>query len=238
MRCWWLIVLTACAEGGSPNNGDAAIDAPDCPMQTFYRDVDGDGHGDATKTVSACEQPSDAVASKDDCDDTNEQRFPGNAELCDGIDNDCATATAETCPANCQPFRRAAPDNKKVYLMCGGATSWANAHTICVGAQYKLAQIESAAENEFIRSTGATLYGSVDLHIGGSDSTTEGMWIWDGSDPFWMGGAGGTAIMNRYANWVSGEPNNNSNEDCAEMKPNGQWNDGGCGDNQRFVCRR
>lgn len=31
----------------------------------------------------------------DDCDDNNKQRFPGNTELCDGIDNDCRSDTAD-----------------------------------------------------------------------------------------------------------------------------------------------
>ena len=42
-------------------------------------DNDGDGHGS-----SAC-----AAAPGDDCDDTQAAIFPGAAELCDGIDNDC-----------------------------------------------------------------------------------------------------------------------------------------------------
>jgi hypothetical protein len=45
------------------------------------KDADGDGHAD-----SAC---ADVAAKGDDCDDANEHTFPGAAELCDGLDNDC-----------------------------------------------------------------------------------------------------------------------------------------------------
>jgi hypothetical protein len=237
-RGWLLCLLAACAEGGAPGGGgDGGRDAP-CTPKTFFTDSDGDLHGDASRMMSACEQPAGTVTASDDCDDTTAQRYPGLAEICDGLDNDCNSGTAETCPAGCSPLRRPAPDDKKTYLFCNAGVAWTTARATCAGAQYKLVQIEDAAENGFIRTTANTLFGGVDLHIGGSDAVTEGMWIWDGSDPFWTGGSGGAPVMNRYANWTAGEPNDDGTEDCAEMKPTGQWNDGSCGDGQRFVCRR
>ncbi len=238
VRGWPLVLLAACAEGGNPDGPtDGSVDSA-CTLKAFFTDGDGDLHGDASRMMLACEAPPGTVTNSDDCDDGTAQRYPGLVEICDGIDNDCSGTTTEACPTGCAPIRRPAPDNARVYLMCGGGVSWTAARATCAGAQYKLAQIDDAQENAFIRNTATTLYGAVDLHIGGSDSITEGMWIWDGSDPFWMGGSGGTAIMNRYANWTPGEPNDTGTEDCAEMKPNGQWNDGNCGDGQRFVCRR
>jgi MYXO-CTERM domain-containing protein len=56
---------------------------------TYYDDDDGDGHGDASDTTSACSTPSGYTTSSDDCDDTDGTRYPGATELCDGIDNDC-----------------------------------------------------------------------------------------------------------------------------------------------------
>jgi hypothetical protein len=98
-------------------------------------------------------------------------------------------------------------------------------------------QIDSLAENTFIRTTANGLFGNATLHIGGTDQAAEGVWIWDGGDQFWQGGAGGVTVGNQFANWQGGEPNDDGTEDCAELQGNGTWNDGGCGDGQRFVCR-
>ncbi len=63
---------------------DAAIDAG-----TWYSDADGDGYGDLSSSLRACEQPSGAVADSADCDDGDAAINPGVDELCDGVDNDC-----------------------------------------------------------------------------------------------------------------------------------------------------
>jgi|GEM_PF-1069251 hypothetical protein len=58
-------------------------------IETWYRDSDADGFGDATSTVESCPQPDGYVADNTDCDDTDPATFPGAQELCDGVDNDC-----------------------------------------------------------------------------------------------------------------------------------------------------
>ncbi|RZO64665.1 MAG: hypothetical protein EVA89_04050, partial [Sandaracinaceae bacterium] len=69
------------------NDCDAGVDEG---VQTrFYRDADGDGHGLASSSVLACSAPSGHVTSMDDCDDTCGVCYPGNAEVCDGENNDC-----------------------------------------------------------------------------------------------------------------------------------------------------
>lgn len=56
----------------------------------WYADVDGDGYGDGTSSVDACEAPAGYVASGTDCDDTDSGMYPGAPEiLSDGIDQDC-----------------------------------------------------------------------------------------------------------------------------------------------------
>ncbi len=238
LRCLWLIAIAACARGGT-GAPDARTDGGDCAAQTYYRDVDGDGHGDPAGPVEACEPPAGAVASNDDCDDTTSQRRPGLPEICDGLDSDCNAATIEQCPVGCTPARRPPPDHVlRVYLVCNVSQSWVNARAICANAMYRLVQIDDAAENVFVRQTANAAFGSVDIHIGGSDLAIESTWVWDGGDPFWQGGSGGMPSGGRYANWASGEPNNNGAEDCAEMLPNGLWNDTDCTDGYRFICRR
>ena len=48
-------------------------------------DLDGDGHGDAL----SCATDATLELAYDDCDDTDPSVYPGAAEVCDGIDNDC-----------------------------------------------------------------------------------------------------------------------------------------------------
>jgi hypothetical protein len=62
-------------------------------VQTFFRDVDGDGYGveDDTEVVEGCEAPEGYTTNSEvfDCDDANADTFPEAPELCDGQDNDC-----------------------------------------------------------------------------------------------------------------------------------------------------
>lgn len=43
----------------------------DCATSTFYADQDGDGYGEASMSVEACDAPAGYVANSTDCDDTN-----------------------------------------------------------------------------------------------------------------------------------------------------------------------
>ncbi|MDY7225004.1 putative metal-binding motif-containing protein [Hyalangium rubrum] len=63
----------------------------------YYLDGDGDGAG-AGPAVMACAQPAGHVISGNDCDDTNAQRTPGKAEVCDGVDNNCVSGVDEGLP--------------------------------------------------------------------------------------------------------------------------------------------
>ena len=79
---------------GADNDCDGLIDLDDDSLDAstkvlLYVDADGDGYGDAALTQEACEAGDGLVADDTDCDDTNVDRFPGNPEVCDGVDNDC-----------------------------------------------------------------------------------------------------------------------------------------------------
>lgn len=67
---------------GLPDDGVA--------LPTWYRDLDGDGHGDPFETLDTCVQPDGYVDEGSDCDDGDDQINP-NAEdtPLDGIDQDC-----------------------------------------------------------------------------------------------------------------------------------------------------
>ncbi|AKF10409.1 serine/threonine kinase [Sandaracinus amylolyticus] len=61
-------------------------------LQTFFRDVDGDGFG--AEPVRGCSLPAGAVTEGGDCDDTAPDVRPGVPEICDdAVDNECDGAT-------------------------------------------------------------------------------------------------------------------------------------------------
>ena len=127
---WWIgaIALAAgCASGHSEDRVDGAIpaDALPCPSPgTWYEDVDQDGHGSATTAIVACDQPAGTVASSDDCNDDDPLMYPSATEYCDGVDNDCASATPDNCTFGCTPMMR---DTGRIYLWCTQNTTWTSA---------------------------------------------------------------------------------------------------------------
>jgi hypothetical protein len=63
----------------------SAVDAA-----TWYPDMDGDGFGDGSDPTPACEQPSGYLEDGTDCDDGDDDVFPGGVETCDtSYDDDC-----------------------------------------------------------------------------------------------------------------------------------------------------
>jgi uncharacterized protein (TIGR03382 family) len=55
----------------------------------WYRDADGDGYGSSQDFVCAPTRPAGYAAEPGDCDDSDPDRYPSNAESCDGLDQDC-----------------------------------------------------------------------------------------------------------------------------------------------------
>ncbi|WP_223754917.1 putative metal-binding motif-containing protein [Myxococcus sp. RHSTA-1-4] len=66
----------------------------------WYRDADGDGAQDETTLVTQCASPGADYTQRNaqafDCADNDPVRTPGKAELCDGVDNNCANGIDET----------------------------------------------------------------------------------------------------------------------------------------------
>lgn len=74
---------------GFDENCSGEIDESPVDGLTFYTDGDEDGFGDASRPLTSCEAPVDAVSNDDDCNDANAAVNPDADEVCNGIDDNC-----------------------------------------------------------------------------------------------------------------------------------------------------
>ena len=73
--------------------GTTDIDATD--SLTWYEDSDSDSFGNSAVSALACTEPSGYVADNTDCNDTNTGINPGEAEACNGADDNCSGVADE-----------------------------------------------------------------------------------------------------------------------------------------------
>ncbi|XP_070539925.1 galactose-specific lectin nattectin-like [Ptychodera flava] len=103
--------------------------------------------------------------------------------------------------------------------------SWASAKTECSSRGGKLATIDDAFEDAYLREF-ARLEG--DLWIGFNDQLTLNFWRWDN----------GSSV--NYFNWYPGRPSTSSSTRCAYMRRvyNGQWYDSSCTNLRGYICEK
>lgn len=84
--------------------GDLNVDngygaSNECTSRNFYCDADGDGEAGAALSGTCdwygCVPTGCFLTPGQDCDDNDPNRFTTNPEVCDGIDNDCNSATVD-----------------------------------------------------------------------------------------------------------------------------------------------
>ena len=73
---------------GLDDDCDARVDEDAVVGIESWVDADEDGYG-AGVSESSCEVPEGRVTVDGDCDDEDDDRFPGAQEVCDGVDQDC-----------------------------------------------------------------------------------------------------------------------------------------------------
>jgi MYXO-CTERM domain-containing protein len=74
---------------GVDEDCDGDIDNDPVGGQTYFLDSDDDGFGNTDFEIQACSLPNFASEVGGDCNDNNDNVFPGNDEFCDNVDNDC-----------------------------------------------------------------------------------------------------------------------------------------------------
>ncbi len=68
---------------------DGVVDEDATDTTIFYPDADGDGHGEPSASLAACDEPAGWSSVADDCDDTDAAVSPSALEVCDTVDQDC-----------------------------------------------------------------------------------------------------------------------------------------------------
>lgn len=120
-------------------------------------------------------------------------------------------------------------DRRHCYRRRTDSDSWSEARARCAEGGGSLVTVHSQAEWDVVRD----LRGIVEsLWLGGDDRDSECnvdvpgcRFRWATGEPF------------LFSRWGRGEPNDDGEEDCLEVDGlTGDWNDEGCGEDQRSVC--
>ena len=157
-------------------------------------------------------------------------------ENCDGDpSNGCERDVAALGPCSPDTGCTKVVNGTHEYHFCTTGRSQSNARTRCrMQTRGDLVHIDDATENAFVDANRPG-----DVWLGTNDAQREATFRWlDDGVPFWKGpGSAGSAVLSRYANFDTNQPDDAGGaEDCVEMWAGGKWNDRPCADLRAFVC--
>jgi len=153
-----------------------------------------------------------------------------------GVFSPTPSVDCPSCMGTCMPMAPPAPDcvplsrGEVQYFLCTEPLTFSGAQAGCRSVGFELADIGSAAEQEWVTAQVA----EVPVWIGASDFTLEGDWQWVDVDvSFWSGTATGEAVGGAFTAWALGEPNGSG--DCGRLETGG-WHDQSCIATAAYVC--
>ncbi|KAH3713081.1 C-type lectin domain family 17, member A-like isoform X2 [Dreissena polymorpha] len=115
---------------------------------------------------------------------------------------------------------------EKCYHFSHDTETYSGARAICsedLGNGY-LVEIDSMEENNFLAGEAKRL--NQYYRIGLNDLAEEGQWVWSHS-----------LRHAEFTKWTPGEPDNWTNdENCAQLRPDGDWNDIPCSQLKNYIC--
>ncbi|XP_073430893.1 mannose-binding protein A-like isoform X2 [Dendrobates tinctorius] len=119
-------------------------------------------------------------------------------------------------------FARGAIAGEKTFVTSRKELPFEESKALCLKAGGQVATPRNAEENKAVLEI--VQYHDLFTFLGITDIETEGTFRY--SD--------GKSVT--YTNWKAGEPNQHGDEDCVEMRLNGEWNDGRCKEKRLNIC--
>ncbi|HMV65429.1 MAG TPA: MopE-related protein [Myxococcota bacterium] len=129
------------------NDCDANVDEDAIDQVTLWTDGDGDGFGDPATAATGCASIVTGVPPGiPDCDDLDEDVFPGAGERCNAVDDDCNRRVDDG--AYCGPLAYGFEDvvTGTAYQLVEQQLSWDSAEDYCDAIGYHLAWLETTTE--------------------------------------------------------------------------------------------
>jgi len=148
-----------------------------------------------------------------------------------GCSTDACTVCTSDAECRCASFAHA-------YRFCSVARTWADAESRCETAGMRLARVDDAAENAWIRASADGL-GIGYAWLGMADPTHTSVWQWVDGTIFWMGDETGGPVGGLYENWNAAHPTGTTIRACGGLLSGqyaGEWDDRSCSSVLAYVC--